>query len=79
MDSIQRVQLQCLSCKTWFFSPIQFSNAHSFDTSMLAGNLFGCPTCRAFVPCNKENMRWVRSDGKGGFVGVDTDGPGKLG
>lgn len=74
MNPIARMQLQCLSCKTWFSSPIQLGNAASFDSSKLEGNVFACPKCQQWVPCNKENMRWVRSDGRGGFVGIDTKG-----
>ncbi len=71
MAEIKRVELQCIQCKTWFPSPIQMGDTGSFETSTLIGNSFGCPSCRTMVPCNKENMRWARSDGKGGWVGAD--------
>lgn len=72
MNELKRVELQCLNCKTWFPSPIQFGSDMTFESSTLTGNRFGCPKCGAVVPCNKENMRWSRSDGRGGFVGIDT-------
>lgn len=74
MAEISNMQLQCLNCKTWFSSPIQFGDSESFASSHMSGNVFVCPTCRSPVPCNKENMRWVRADGRGGWVGVDTKG-----
>lgn len=71
MTEIRRVELQCLNCKTWFPSPIQFGDTESFERSSLIGNRFGCPVCQTMVPCNKENMRHARTDGKGGWVGTD--------
>lgn len=72
MAAISLIQFQCLNCKTWCRSPISFADSEGFATSTLFGNRFGCPTCRQLVPCNKENMRWSRADGKGGWQGVDT-------
>lgn len=71
MAELKRMELQCLSCKTWFPSPIQFGDSESFESSFLSGNQFGCPVCKSSVPCNKENMRFTRADGKGGWVGKD--------
>jgi len=71
MNELKRTELQCMNCKTWFPSPIQFGSQQAFEASTLKGNLFGCPACGRMVPCNQENMRWSRSDGKGGFVGID--------
>ena len=72
MHQIRRVEVQCVHCKTWFPSPIQIGDTDSFDTSTIEGNIVQCPNCHKLSPCNKENMRWVRSDGKGGWVGIDT-------
>jgi hypothetical protein len=74
MAELSTMQLQCLACKKWFASPIQFGDSESFESAGMWGNTFGCPSCRQMVPCNKENMRWVRADGKGGFVGNETRG-----
>lgn len=72
MALLKQNQLQCMNCKTWFASPIQFADSGTFETASMAGNQFKCPKCGTWVPCNKENMRWVQSDGQGGFVGIDT-------
>ena len=72
MKPIKRIELQCTHCRTWFPSPIQMGDAETFESSTLIGNRFQCQACGQMSPCNKENMRWTRSDGKGGFVGDDT-------
>lgn len=72
MAQLERGEIQCLSCKTWAPSPIQFGDSESFMSSTLIGNRFRCHSCGAMAPCNKENMRWAQSDGRGGWVGVDT-------
>jgi hypothetical protein len=74
MAEIKRIELQCGACKAWFPSPIQIGDTGSFENSTLIGNKFRCGSCGAMSPCNKENMRWTRSDGKGGWVGIDTKG-----
>lgn len=73
MSEIKRIELQCMSCKMWIPSPIQIGDTESFETSKLIGNRFQCTVCGSMSPCNKENMRWARSDGKGGWVGIDTE------
>lgn len=72
MAEIARIEVQCISCKTWFKSPIQSGTPESFDTSTLEGNNAQCEACGRMSPCNKENMRWARSDGNGGWRGIDT-------
>jgi hypothetical protein len=74
MSDINVMQLRCTRCKGWFTSPWQFADERGFDTAFMAGNLTNCPHCANMVPCNKENVRWVRSDGRGGYVGNDTTG-----
>lgn len=59
-------------CKAWGPSPIGFGSEEAFHSSTLSGNTYDCHVCGTRTPCNKENMRWARSDGKGGFVGKDT-------
>jgi hypothetical protein len=72
MNEIREMQLQCLNCKTWYRSPIQFKYDENFDTATLQGTRFGCPACATRNPLTKANVRWSRSDGKGGWVGNDT-------
>ena len=64
-------QFQCLNCRTWRTAPIQFGDEETANDTVVYGNTFSCGACGATVPCNKENMRWARSDGMGGFVGDD--------
>lgn len=72
MPEIKRIEIRCMSCKTWLPSPIHLGSSETFNTSTLIGNTVRCPSCGTMTACNKENMRWTRSDGKGGFVGIDT-------
>lgn len=69
--AIDRIELQCAACKQWTNSPIQFKDTETFYRYTLSGNKFDCPHCGALSPCNKENVRFTRADGKGGWVGVD--------
>lgn len=71
MKAIERLEVQCGNCKRFFPSPIQMGDSSTFDSSTLIGNRFQCPACGAMSSCNKENMRWSQSVGRGGFVGGD--------
>lgn len=73
-NSLKYVQFQCSNCRAWFSSPIGFTDDAAFDSSTVNRMLAQCQACGQVVACRKENMRWVRSDGKGGFVGIDTQG-----
>ncbi|MDH0867370.1 hypothetical protein [Mitsuaria sp. GD03876] len=64
-------QFQCTECKTWAMAPFQFGDEETAMSATVFGNKISCPACGRLVSCNKENMRWARSDGKGGFVGDD--------
>ena len=72
MPAISKTEIQCTHCKAWSRSPIQFGSTEAFESSTLIGNRFGCGVCGKMAMCNKENVRYSREDGKGGFVGVDT-------
>lgn len=74
MQPLKRVEMQCIACKSWFPSPIQMGSMEALLSTFTAGNITNCPSCGRMVPCNKENMRVTRSDGKGGWVGDDTRG-----
>lgn len=63
-------EIRCEHCRTWFPSPMQFTNGPAFFTSTLIGNTVGCPNCHRDSGCNKENMRFRDKDG--GFVGGNT-------
>lgn len=69
---IGRAEVRCKACSAWNPSGIGFANKEVFETATLTGNRQQCRKCGAMTPCNKENMRWAQSDGKGGFVGKDT-------
>lgn len=69
-----RPEVKCIGCGTWSPSQISFGNKESFESSKLSRNRQNCSGCGALTPCNKENMRWAQTDGKGGFVGNDTMG-----
>lgn len=66
---VKEIQIRCLTCGTWFPSPIMFGSWEAFESSGLIGNQTNCPKGH-WTGCNKENMR-VRFEG-GGFVGADT-------
>jgi hypothetical protein len=66
---IKEIQIRCLTCGTWFRSPIFFAYWEAFEGSGMMGNTVTCPSGH-ITGCNKENMR-VRFEG-GGFVGADT-------
>jgi len=66
------VKIKCSKCNNWFKSPIYFGNIESLDSCTLIGNTVSCPFCGQFVPCNKENMRFVSADKGSGFLGTDT-------
>jgi hypothetical protein len=68
-DKVQTIEIRCLTCGTWFPSPIFFGDFASFDSSHMSGNVVNCPNGH-FTACNKENMR-VRHE-HGGFIGDDT-------
>lgn len=71
MPKIDKIDLQCAACKQWSSSPIMFGDTESFMSSTMIGNTFKCPHCGSKSPCNKENVKFSRADGKGGFVGVE--------
>jgi hypothetical protein len=68
-EEVESIDIRCLTCGTWFSSPIVFSHFDTFENSVIAGNTVNCPRGH-ITPCNKENTR-IRFKGGGGFVGND--------
>jgi hypothetical protein len=69
---IDRIEIRCEHCGNWFRSAIHFGNDLSFLSSTLIDNKQNCSHRGKMTDCNKENMRWVSSDGKTGFLGNAT-------
>jgi hypothetical protein len=70
MAKIKSIEMQCLHCKEWFRSPVQFGDTESFDSGVLFGNQAKCPKCKKVTACNKENFRMYAENG--GFLGNET-------
>lgn len=71
MPDIGKVTVKCAHCGTVFDSPLFFDATETFDSGDVSGVQVQCPACGKMVHGNKENMRYVRADEKGGFLGND--------
>jgi len=69
MTEIKSVEIRCLTCGTWFPSPVFIGTLEMLESAQMSGNMAQCPNGH-MTPCNKENMRARGPDG--GFIGNDT-------
>ncbi len=68
---IREIGLKCGHCGTHQRSMIFLGDETTFESATTSGNTQQCgnPACGKMMNVNKENMRYITSDGKGGFMG----------
>ena len=64
MTKIKRVELECVTCKSWIPFSIDLVGSNSADASKEVDRILRCPACSALAPFRHERMRLAGNDGK---------------
>ena len=67
MAETKRVELECVTCKSWIPFAIHLVESNSGDSTIEVDRILRCPACRALAPFRPERMRLLSNDAKGGF------------
>jgi hypothetical protein len=70
MTKIKRVELECVTCKSWIPFSIDLVGSNSADASKEVDRILRCPACSALAPFRHERMRLAGNDGKSAWDGA---------
>ena len=70
MAEIKRIELECVTCKSWVPFSIHLGESNSAEVSKQVDRVPRCPACSALAPFRHERMRLAGNDGEGGWDGV---------